>query len=115
MNRQQRDELIEERIKLASTQTKSDDDVVQIAWLADGIDLWHRSGGERGHSPAEARRYIISSITRLVDSAVLEAENNARYLLHSILSSDVDSELDHSDIEEMFVEGLQQSKQEGEQ
>jgi hypothetical protein len=59
-------QLIEERIKIASTRTKSDDEVVQIAWLADGIDIWHSSDGKRGHSPAKARRYIISSVTRLI-------------------------------------------------
>jgi hypothetical protein len=68
------DDLIEQRIKIASTESKSNDEVVQIAWLADGIDLWHRSDGKRGHSPAEAQRYIISSVTRLIASKVLEAE-----------------------------------------
>lgn len=60
------DELIEKRIKIASTETKSDDRVVQIAWLADGINVWYQTNGERGNSPAEARRFIISSISRLL-------------------------------------------------
>lgn len=68
------DELIEQRIKTASTETKSDDPVVQIAWLADGIQVWHSSNGKRGHGPAETRRYIISSISRLIASQRKEAE-----------------------------------------
>lgn len=58
--------LIKERIT-ASNGTTSDDRVVQIAWLADGIDLWHKSNGQRGHSPVKARRFIISSMSRLLD------------------------------------------------
>jgi hypothetical protein len=60
------EKLIEKRIKIASTETKSDDEVVQIAWLADGIDVWYQTNGERGNSPAAVRRYLISSITRLI-------------------------------------------------
>lgn len=66
--------LIERRIKEASTATKSSDEVVHIAWLADGIDLWHRSNGKRGHSPTKARRYIISSVSR----AIAQAEINGQ-------------------------------------
>lgn len=42
---------------------------------------------------------LIKEQTRL---ARIERDNNARYVLHSILSDDVDSELDHSDIEALF-------------
>ena len=64
--------LIEERVKIASTGTKSGDEVVHIAWLADGIDLWNRSNGKFGHSPEDARRYIISSVTRLIRTEKLK-------------------------------------------
>lgn len=57
-------QLIAKRIEIATTKTKSDDPIVQIAWLAQGIDLYHRSDGKRGHSPEKAMEYIISSITR---------------------------------------------------
>ena len=63
--------LIEERVKIAS-ETKSGDRVVHIAWLADGIDLWNRSNGKFGHSPEDARRYIISSVTRLIRTEKLK-------------------------------------------
>ncbi len=66
------DKLIEERVKIASTKTKSGDEVVHIAWLADGIDLWNRSNGKFGHSPEDARRYIISSVTRLIRTEKLK-------------------------------------------
>lgn len=81
------EKLIEKRIKIASTETTSDDEVVQIAWIADGLDLWYRTKGERGHSPAQTRRYIISSVTRLLQQArVAEVERYADYLV------DLDSE-----------------------
>lgn len=86
MTDEQLEELIERRIKMASTETKSTDEVVQIAWLADGIDLWHRSSGKMGHSPANARRYIISSITRLIASqkAIWEREARAEGALDAV-------------------------------
>ena len=62
------DQLIQDRVDAAKNLTQSDDEVVQIAWIADGIDLWHRSGGKHGHSPDTARHYIISSVTRLIES-----------------------------------------------
>lgn len=71
-NEEELDQLIERRIKIASTETKSTDPVVQIAWLADGIDVWHLSKGKRGNSPAKARRYIISSVSRYVEQAQRE-------------------------------------------
>ena len=79
-------QLIEERIKVASTQTKSNDDVVQIAWLADGIDLWHRSNGKMGHSPADARRYIISSISRYVEYVIGDGKKDSphNYNVHLV-------------------------------
>ena len=60
--------LIAKRIEIATTKTKSDDPIVQIAWLAQGIDLWHRSDKKRGHSPEKAIGYIISSITRHIQA-----------------------------------------------
>src|SRR4051812_26455238 len=65
-------ELIAKRIDIAATQTKSDDEVVHIAWLADGINVWYQTNGDRGNSPEEARRYIISSVTRLLSKAQLQ-------------------------------------------
>lgn len=67
------DEIIEKRIRIASEQTKSEDEVVHIAWLAKGIDLWHKSNGKVGHSPEEAERYIISSVSRLIADKQAEA------------------------------------------
>lgn len=61
------DKLIEQRVQEAKTKTKSDDEVVQIAWLARGIDVWYKTNGDRGNSPDDAERYLISSITRLLD------------------------------------------------
>ncbi len=65
------DELIERRVNEAATKTKSPDSVVQIAWLAQGIDIWHKSNGKMGNSPEDAQRYIISSVTRLLQQEVL--------------------------------------------
>ena len=52
------------------------------------------------------RETATQAIQKLVDEecikARIERDNNARYVLHSILSDDVDSELDHSDIEALF-------------
>ena len=76
------DKLIEQRIQDAKNNTKSSDEVVHIAWLARGIDIWHESGGKMGNSPDDAERYIISSVTRLISTAVREAriDENERYL-----------------------------------
>lgn len=54
----------------------------------------------------QALETATQAIQKLVDEecikARIERDNNARYVLHSILSDDVDSELDHSDIEALF-------------
>jgi len=51
-------------------------------------------------------RYFMQGIMQLIEThtaqAVREEGNRSRYVLHRILSEDVDSELDHSDIEEKF-------------
>jgi hypothetical protein len=47
-------------------------------------------------------------------AARLEADNNARNVLHGILSEDVDSDLDHSDIEAIFVKRLASQQQDSE-
>lgn len=65
--------LIDERFKIATTKQTSTDPVVQIAWLAQGIDLWHRSGQKRGHSPEKAMWHIISSVTRLIEEEKTDA------------------------------------------
>lgn len=67
------DAIIERRIEIAKDATDSNDPVVQIAWLAQGIDVWHRTNGKRGHSPNQARSYIISSVTRLLDAHTKQA------------------------------------------
>ena len=83
-------QLNEERVKIASTETKSGDEVVHIAWLADGIDLWNRSNGKFGHSPEDARRYIISSVTRLIRTEKLKllAEVREQTTIFKIKSHD---------------------------
>jgi len=84
------EELIEERIKIASTQTTSKDRVVHIAWLADGKDIWNKSNGKRGHSPAEARRYIISSVSRLIAEAETKARIDEHHKLDAALNLNMD-------------------------
>jgi hypothetical protein len=93
-----KDELqdtIDKRVEEAESKTTSDDEVVQIAWLASGIDIWHRSGGKHGLSPSDAVRYIISSVTRYTARQVAEAqrETEERMLIdlemgYQIASSD---------------------------
>lgn len=85
-------ELIEWRVQIATNHTKSKDEVVQIAWLADGIDIWHKSDGKRGHSPEQARHYIISSITRL-----LQSERNKTLEMVRGALPDCDSGCEHKD------------------
>lgn len=59
---------------------------------------------------------FTQSIMQLIkedrERAVKNAYNNARYTLHSILSNDVDSELDHSDVEAKFMAQLSNPTQE---
>ena len=61
---------------------------------------------------------FTQSIMQLIkedrERAVKNAYNNARYTLHSILSNDVDSELDHSDVEAKFMAQLSNPAQEKE-
>lgn len=68
MSDEELETLIQKRIDIADAKTESSDNVVHLAWLVQGLDLWHRSNGKMGHSPAEAQRFIISQATRLIES-----------------------------------------------
>lgn len=72
-NNSELEKEIKERVKVALTETKSDDPVVHLAWLAKGIDLWHRSNKKSGHSPENAMKHIISSATRLIHTETQRA------------------------------------------
>jgi len=67
------EKLIQERFEIAVNKTTSKDSVVHIAWLAKGIDIWHKSGGKMGHTPEDAMQYIISSVTRLLHKQDIES------------------------------------------
>lgn len=47
------------------TKTSSNNPLVHIIWLMDGVDLWHRSEGKFGHTIEDARRYMASQLVRL--------------------------------------------------
>lgn len=61
--------------------------------------------------PLIALEVAIDELVALFQSEKQKNDNRAMYLLHSILSDDVDSTLDHSDIEQMFSEALKQTKE----
>ena len=56
---------VDEILKEASSKTKSDNDLVHIAWLIQGLDIWHKSGGKVGHSLEKCQRYVLNRITNL--------------------------------------------------
>lgn len=89
--------------------------------LKEEIDTWIRQAYVNGSLDVNNPEPQGSDVcTELVWEAVLKdreravknAYNNARYTLHSILSNDVDSELDHSDIEAKFMAQLSNPTQE---
>lgn len=100
------DNLIEKRIKIASTETKSGDEVVHIAWLADGIDLWNRSNGKFGHSHEDARRYIISSVTRLIRTEKLKLLAEVREWQIPVMALKAKKPHDEVQIQAVPVESL---------
>jgi len=44
----------------------SDDPLVQIAWIIFGLDMWHRTNGNMGHSPDLTVEYVTSRVLRLL-------------------------------------------------
>jgi len=68
---QQIEEVLEEAKK-----TKSDNEIVQILWLIQGLDLWYRSKGKRGHSLEKVQRYVASRLL-IRDSQLLDIVNQA--------------------------------------
>ena len=85
------DKLIAERFEISKTQTSSSDPVVQIAWLAKGIDIWHMTNGKMGSSPENAMHYIISSVTRLIHSETVAARKDEHDKLYEafVLNMDI--------------------------
>ena len=63
------DELIKKEIDGAFAEiskSASSNELTHIGWLVQGLDVWHRSNGTRGHSSADAARYVISNVVRLI-------------------------------------------------
>lgn len=61
------EQLIQQRIETALAESKkgnSHDDIAHLLWLAQGIDIWHRTSGACGHSLDDAMKYLASSIVR---------------------------------------------------
>jgi hypothetical protein len=56
---------IAEVLETAKTTHKSDDPLVHICWLIQGIDIHQKTDGKRGHSIQDAQRYVISNILRM--------------------------------------------------
>ena len=53
-------------LEIAETQTKSDDPLVHILWLVDGLDLHHRSKGKMGHNLGDTKRYVLAQTKALL-------------------------------------------------
>ena len=69
----------DERINLAiaeSKKTKSADPLAHLAWLVEGLELWHRSNGKHGHSPDDCKRFVISSAAHLLAKETAKARIN---------------------------------------
>lgn len=62
---------------------------------------------DKSSTPRE-QLFTQSELNHAVEEARKQAYNYARYVVHSILSDDVDRELTHAEIEEKFVAGLAQ-------
>ena len=76
------------------------------------LTKWFDGLGIETHQIKNSVRELAKISTAHTAQRVLETENNARHILHSILSDDIDGELDHSDIEAKFVAQLKSKESE---
>jgi hypothetical protein len=59
-------ERVEDALAVAEETTSSDDALVQLAWLIDGLDVRHRSGGTVGNTLDETKLAVLSRHARLL-------------------------------------------------
>jgi hypothetical protein len=117
-------QLIQQRIGTAlaeSKNSKSEDDIAHLLWLAQGIDIWHRTNGSRGHSLEDAMKYLANSIVRRDYerdqqrlSAALEALPKIVHTLDEVreLNKHLDSRMQQSVIDKSagFIETIEQCR-----
>jgi len=53
---------VEKVIEDTRSSSASTDPLVHIAWLVNGLDLYHRSGGTAGYTLDEAQRFVVSTV-----------------------------------------------------
>ena len=54
-------------LTVASLTTQSDDPLVQLAWLIEGMGLWYKTEGKVGNSPMDTKRAVLSRFVRASD------------------------------------------------
>lgn len=59
---------VAEAIETAKRSTDSRDELVQLAWLIDGLCHWYETNGNVGNSPDQTKTYILSRFARLSHS-----------------------------------------------
>ena len=57
---------VAEIARTAMEEASSGDPLVQLVWIIQGLDLWHRSHGNMGHSFDDTVRYTLSRVLRLL-------------------------------------------------
>lgn len=72
------DELIER----AKSSANSSDPLIHLLWKIDGLDIWHRTGGKRGHSLEDCKRYALASVSEAINHRLTQfAEEVSNRLL----------------------------------
>lgn len=60
-------ERAREIVEIASKTTKSDDKIVHLVWLVQGLSHWHRTGGKVGNHPEMVRRVLVATVLDLIE------------------------------------------------
>lgn len=90
--------MLEDILKEAKT-TKSDNPIVHILWLAQGVDIYNRTDGQRGHSLDNAQKYIASQLlnnfmtkAQIIEVAKTFDRKTCSHILYDLGLEDIDNE-----------------------
>jgi hypothetical protein len=64
------DERVAQAIERAATVTASDDALVQLCWLIDGLGHWYNTAGNVGNSPEAVKTAVLNRFVRASHSAL---------------------------------------------
>lgn len=97
-------DTVEQILREAKEKTQSDDPLVHVAWLIDGIGVYLRTNGKRGHSVEDCKRYVVSSV-----SALLHTEREAAYQrgrIDEAKTCEQTKRHDHSQVRQVLLQSV---------